>query len=231
MTDLHYLSATEVLHAFRARELSPVEVFDAVAARADAVEPTVNALLERDHEDFRARPSPPSCPLRRTGEPPRPLEGAADRAEGGAADHRPLAAASGSLLTEGLVAQETHPVAERVYAAGAIVHARTTTPEFSCAGFTHSALWGVTRNPWNPDFTPGGSSGGSGASLAAGDGVPGDRLGHRRVDPDPGFLLRRRRVQGALRTGARRCRRSTSTPTATTVRWAARSPTSPCSTT
>ena len=59
MTELHYLSATEVLRAFRARELSPVEVFDAVSARADAVEPTVNSLLERDHEDFRRRPPPP----------------------------------------------------------------------------------------------------------------------------------------------------------------------------
>jgi Asp-tRNA(Asn)/Glu-tRNA(Gln) amidotransferase A subunit family amidase len=48
------------------------------------------------------------------------------------------------------------------------VHARTTTPEFSCTGFTHSRLWGVTRNPWNPAYTPGGSSGGSGASLASG---------------------------------------------------------------
>jgi len=73
-----------------------------------------------------------------------------------------------SLLTEGYVADETHPVAERVYAAGAIVHARATTPEFSCAAFTHSKLWGITRNPWNPEYTPGGSSGGSGAALAAG---------------------------------------------------------------
>ena len=53
-------------------------------------------------------------------------------------------------------------------AAGGIIHARTATPEFSCAGFTHSRLWGVTRNPWNPEFGVGGSSGGSGASLAAG---------------------------------------------------------------
>ena len=52
--------------------------------------------------------------------------------------------------------------------AGAIIHARTTAPEFSCAGFTHSRLWGVTRNPWNPEFGVGGSSGGSGAALASG---------------------------------------------------------------
>jgi amidase len=48
------------------------------------------------------------------------------------------------------------------------VHARTATPEFSCAAVTHSRLWGVTRNPWNRRFTTGGSSGGSGAALAAG---------------------------------------------------------------
>ncbi len=66
MTDLHYLSATEVLDAFRARELSPVEVLDAVSARADATEPTVNCLLERDHEDLTAaaRPQPTATPAR-----------------------------------------------------------------------------------------------------------------------------------------------------------------------
>jgi len=48
------------------------------------------------------------------------------------------------------------------------VHARSTTPEFSCAPFTWSRLWGVTRNPWHTSYSPGGSSGGSAASLAAG---------------------------------------------------------------
>jgi amidase len=52
--------------------------------------------------------------------------------------------------------------------AGAIVHARTTAPEYSCAFFTHSKIHGVTRNPWNPEFGVGGSSGGSGAALASG---------------------------------------------------------------
>ncbi|WP_088282078.1 amidase [Kineosporia sp. A_224] len=167
MSDLHYLGATEVLRAFRARELSPVEVLDAVNARADAVEPTVNALLERDHEDFRAAAVAAERRYGGTGEPPRALEGLPVALK----EEQPIRGRSlrfGSRLTEGYVADETHPVAERVLAAGAVVHARTTTPEFSCAGFTHSDLWGVTRNPWNPDFTPGGSSGGSGAALAAG---------------------------------------------------------------
>ena len=66
------------------------------------------------------------------------------------------------------VATYDHPIIERIQDAGGIIHIRTATPEFSCAGFTHSTLWGVTRNPWNTDFSPGGSSGGSGAALAAG---------------------------------------------------------------
>ena len=59
-------------------------------------------------------------------------------------------------------------VVERIKRAGAIIHGRSTAPEFSAAGVTHSKLWGVTRNPWNTDFTPGGSSGGAAAQLAAG---------------------------------------------------------------
>jgi Asp-tRNA(Asn)/Glu-tRNA(Gln) amidotransferase A subunit family amidase len=167
VSELHYLSATEVLRAFRARELSPVEVLEAVRARAKAVEPTVNALLERDHEDFLAAATVAEARYAGRGEPPRALEGLPVVLK----EEQPIAGRSlefGSLTMKGHVSQETHPVAERTYAAGALVHARTTTPEFSCAGFTHSELWGITRNPWNPDFSPGGSSGGSGAALASG---------------------------------------------------------------
>ena len=166
MTDLHYLSATEVLRAFRERELSPVEILDAVSARADAVEPTVNCLLERDVEASRAE-ALAAQERYAAGTPAGPLDGLPVVLK----EEQPIAGRSlrlGSLVTEGYVSEETHPVAERVLAAGGVVHARTTTPEFSCAAYTHSRLWGITRNPWNPDWTPGGSSGGSGAALASG---------------------------------------------------------------
>ena len=146
-------------------------------------------------------------------------------------EEQPIAGRSlrlGSLLTEGWVSEETHPVAERVLAAGAIVHARTTTPEFSCAAFTHSDLWGITRNPWNPDFGPGGSSGGSGAALASGR-----RTSPRaRTSAAPSASPRRSTASSASSRPTAACprwHRSTSTPTATTARWAAPSPTSPCS--
>src|SRR5699024_6619572 len=83
-------------------------------------------------------------------------------------------AIAGRTISQGLVAERDTiaerdgAVAERIYAAGGLIHARTTYPEFSCATVTHSPLWGVYRNPHNTQFSPGGSSGGAGAALAAG---------------------------------------------------------------
>ena len=74
----------------------------------------------------------------------------------------------GSLTLKDNIDTETDPMIERLEAAGAIFHARTTTPEFCLSAVCTSHLWGVTRNPFNLDFGPGGSSGGSAAALAAG---------------------------------------------------------------
>ena len=73
---------------------------------------------------------------------------------------------SGSLLYRDTIAQSTSPSIARLLRAGAIVHARTVTPEFCCVAVTHSRLWGVSRNPWNRDYDVGGSSGGSAAAVA-----------------------------------------------------------------
>jgi Asp-tRNA(Asn)/Glu-tRNA(Gln) amidotransferase A subunit family amidase len=74
----------------------------------------------------------------------------------------------GSLVYEQRIATEDAILVARLRREGAIFHARTTCPEFCSLWNTQSRLFGVTRNPWNLDITPGGSSGGSGASLAAG---------------------------------------------------------------
>jgi len=168
VNDLHYLSATEVLRAFKAKELSPVEVFDAVSARADAVEPSLNSLIERDVDASRAEAKAAEDRYA-AGSPIGVLDGLpVVMKEEQPIIGRPMSL--GSLFSEGWVCEETHPLVQRTMDAGAIVHARSTTPEFCCAGFTHSKLWGITRNPWNLDYSPGGSSGGSGAALAAGTG-------------------------------------------------------------
>jgi Asp-tRNA(Asn)/Glu-tRNA(Gln) amidotransferase A subunit family amidase len=165
VTEAFELSATEALAQMRRKELSPVELLASVRARADAVEPTVNALTERLDEDARAAAAA-SAERYATGEDIRPLEGlpVALKEEVPVQGWRMR---YGSLAVDE-IADETAPIAERIFAAGAVVHARTTTPEFSCTGYTHSKLWGITRNPWNPDVAVGGSSGGSGASLASG---------------------------------------------------------------
>lgn len=74
----------------------------------------------------------------------------------------------GSKVYENFRPDQTAPTVQRLLDAGAIMHCRTTTPEQAHAGVTKSPLWGVTRNPWNTDYSPGGSSGGAGAALAAG---------------------------------------------------------------
>jgi aspartyl-tRNA(Asn)/glutamyl-tRNA(Gln) amidotransferase subunit A len=165
--DLAYLPATEALARFRDRSLSPVELAQALIDRAEQVEPTVNALCVRYFDQALAQAKQAEARYAGHGEPPRPLEGICV----GIKDEMPIEGqpmSGGSLVYQDLVADHTDPMGSRLIEAGAILHARTTAPEFSCAGFTHSKLWGITRNPWNPEFAVGGSSGGAGASLASG---------------------------------------------------------------
>ena len=164
--DLCYLSADAAIAAFKAKTLSPVELLEAVIARSEVVEPTTNALTFK-HFDTAMETAKRAERKYARGEAVGLLEGLPV----GVKDESYIAGmptSSGSLIMKDFVADTTSPVNARVLEEGAVVHARTATPEFSCAGFTWSRLWGVTRNPWNPAFTPGGSSGGSAASLASG---------------------------------------------------------------
>lgn len=167
-TPLHYLDAVAALRLFRSGNLSPVELLQSVIDRTEAANPAVNALTETMFDD--------AMLLAREAE--------AEYGRGGDTSDRPLLGLpvvtkekhglAGRSFTQGLLshagrtAAADHPVVERICAAGGIVHARSTSPEFSCATVTHSPMWGVTRNPWNPERSPGGSSGGAGAALAAG---------------------------------------------------------------
>ncbi|RKT88905.1 aspartyl-tRNA(Asn)/glutamyl-tRNA(Gln) amidotransferase subunit A [Saccharopolyspora antimicrobica] len=174
MTELTHLDAVTALRAFRGLELSPVELLDALIARIERAngdrQTGVNAFTETLFDEARAEAKlAESAYLRaaRAQEPTAPLLGIPVAAK----ERHSLAGRrieQGLAAHAGRVAEVDHPVIERIQRAGGIVHARTTTPEFSCATVTHSAMWGVTRNPWNLDATPGGSSGGAGAALAAG---------------------------------------------------------------
>ena len=162
---MHYLSATEALRLFRSGDLSPVDLLCAVIERAAAVESSVNAFAETFYEQ--ALDAAQMAEKRYRNGNARPLEGllVAVKEEAPIAGQR---STQGSLPLRHEVADETAVVVQRIIDAGGIVHARTTTPEFCCAPVTWTKLWGVTRNPWNLAYSPGGSSGGSAAALAAG---------------------------------------------------------------
>lgn len=166
MSDLLYLSATEALARFADKSLSPVELLSAQIARAEATAETINAFTYT-HFDEALEAARASEARWAKGAP----QGGLDGLPVAIKDESYIAGkptSGGSLIMKDFVADHTSPMNQPILAEGAIVHARTATPEFSCAGVTWSRLWGVTRNPWNPAFTPGGSSGGSAASLALG---------------------------------------------------------------
>lgn len=166
-SDLANMPAHEALAEFRAHALSPVELMAAVISRAEEVDGKVNALCHRFFERAMDQARDAETRYMGRGGPPRPLEGIPTVIK----EEEAIAGepwTQGSLMYRDLLAGESSCFAQRVLDSGAIVHARSTAPEFSCAIFTHSKIWGVTRNPWNLEFSPGGSSGGSAAALAAG---------------------------------------------------------------
>ena len=165
--DLCYMTATEAISKFKAKELSPVELMVAVIARCEEVNPKVNALTYTFFERALEQAKKAEARYMKTDGRTRALDGI------------PIAikdfhSVKGEITTLGSKiyadtrSDNTAPTIERLFRAGAIMHCRTTTPEFAHSGTTQSPLWGITRNPWNLDYSSGGSSGGAGAAVAAG---------------------------------------------------------------
>jgi Asp-tRNA(Asn)/Glu-tRNA(Gln) amidotransferase A subunit family amidase len=164
--ELCYAPATDIAARIRSRELSPVDVVANALARIEEVGERLNCFcfvfaeeaLEQAREAERALMS---------GAPSGPLHGVP-------VAFKDLTPQAGRTSTMGSYAFRDHRpdrsalLVDRIVDAGAIVVATTTTPEFAHSGFTASPLWGHTRNPWDLERSPGGSSGGSGAAVASG---------------------------------------------------------------
>lgn len=163
--DLCYTPATELMRQYRARELSPVDVIKNSLKRIEEVNPTLNCFcFTYPEESMEKAKAAEQAVLSGTA---RPLEGIPLAIK----DFTPTKGkrtTRGSKLLENWVPDYSAVLVERLEAAGAIMVGKTATPEFATSGFTDSPLWGYTRNPWNPDRTTGGSSGGSGAAVASG---------------------------------------------------------------
>jgi aspartyl-tRNA(Asn)/glutamyl-tRNA(Gln) amidotransferase subunit A len=168
-TDLADCTATELLALYRSHRASPVEALQAVLARVERVNGTLNAFAHLAPEEALASARASEA---------RWIAGQAT----GSLDGIPVSIKD-LILTRGWPTRRGSrtvdpdqawdvdaPVTARLHEAGAVLFGKTTTPEFGCKGETNSPLTGITRNPWDPRKTPGGSSGGTAAAVAAGMG-------------------------------------------------------------
>ncbi|WP_370155071.1 amidase [Ferrovibrio sp.] len=180
--DLCFASAADLVDAYRGRSLSPVEVTQALLTRIAAVNPKVNAYCLVDEESA-LRDAQASEARWQAGKPLGPVDGVP-------------ASIKDIILTRGWPTlrgsktvdpnqswTEDAPVTARLREAGCVILGKTTSPEMGWKGVTDSPLTGITRNPWNLDTTPGGSSGGASAQVAAG-------LGQFAVGTDGGGSIR-----------------------------------------
>jgi Asp-tRNA(Asn)/Glu-tRNA(Gln) amidotransferase A subunit family amidase len=166
-SSLCYVTATQALSAFKERTLSPVELMNAVIARCEVVNPKVNALTYMYFDRALAEAKEAERRYARRSGTPRPLDGIPLAIK----DLHPVKdeiTTWGSKIFAGVPADYSLPIVERLVDAGAIIHIRTTSPEFAHTGHTHSPLWGATHNPWNLEYNCGGSSGGSAVAVATG---------------------------------------------------------------
>jgi amidase len=173
MTDasapLWRLGAATLADRVRRREVSAVEAVQSALDRLAAVNPRINAVVAEMPEEAIAGAAGIDAALAR-GEDPGPLAGVPVTVKVNV-DQRGHATTNGLRLQKDLVAEQDSPVIEALRHAGAVVIGRTNTPAFSLRWFTRNLLHGATRNPRDPTITPGGSSGGAAAAVAAGIGA------------------------------------------------------------
>ncbi|HEY6766067.1 MAG TPA: amidase [Candidatus Sulfotelmatobacter sp.] len=182
MADLTLLSATEMAKAISQKKISPVELIEAHLAKIEKLNPLLNAYVHIDAARARQQARIAEDAAMKNG-----LLGALHgvpisiKSSIGVAGLRYEA---GTRLRAGFIAQKDAPLVARLKGAGAIVLGVTNTPELLMAWETDNSLYGRTNNPWNLDFTAGGSSGGEAAAIAAGlsaAGVGSDGGGSIRV--------------------------------------------------
>jgi aspartyl-tRNA(Asn)/glutamyl-tRNA(Gln) amidotransferase subunit A len=161
------LSASELSVAY-ANGLSPTEVTAATLARVRDVNPQLKAIVTLD-EAGAIRSAEESARRWKNGRPASPFDGVPVTIKDNILAAG-LRATWGSRLYRNYVPDQDETPVRRLREAGAVILGKTNVPEFTVHGFTGNAVFGVTGNPWNPELTPGGSSGGAVASVASGMG-------------------------------------------------------------
>ena len=180
--DLCWTPATELAALIRSKKVSPVEVVDAVLARIEAVNPRLNAYVTVLGDEARAEARSAERAVTRKSAKLGPLHGVPFSVKD-LVITKGVRTTFGTPLYRDNVPDEDAPIVSRMKAAGGIMLGKTNTPTFGWIGATHNLLFGVTRNPWDLERTPGGSSGGASAAVAAG-------LGPLAIGTDGGGSIR-----------------------------------------
>src|SRR6266446_5339956 len=184
--DVVWRSAVECAALIRRKELSPVELTEAVLARIDAVNPRLNAFALVAHDVARRLAREAEIAVMK-GEPLGLLHGVPVSVKD-VLFTRGMRTTGGSRLYADLIPEHDAVSVGRLKAAGAVLLGKTTTSEFGHKAVTESPLFGVTRNPWNLERTPGGSSGGASVRIpAAFCGLVGLKPSYGRVPLGVGF--------------------------------------------
>jgi aspartyl-tRNA(Asn)/glutamyl-tRNA(Gln) amidotransferase subunit A len=165
--ELCWLSATDLAAQIRRGKVSPVEVVDAVLDRIERLNGQLNAYVTVTADEARRAARAAERALSRRRATPGPLHGVPFSVKDLVVT-KGVRTTFGTRLFADNVPTEDAPMVARLKAAGAIMVGKTNTPTFGWIGATHNLLFGATRNPWHRDRTPGGSSGGASAAVAAG---------------------------------------------------------------
>jgi aspartyl-tRNA(Asn)/glutamyl-tRNA(Gln) amidotransferase subunit A len=179
---LVWLSATELAALIRRKKVSPVEVVDALLDRIAALNPRLNAFVTLTDGAARREAKAAERAVMKRGARLGPLHGVPFSVKD-LVITRGVRTTFGTPLFRDNVPTEDAPMVERLKAAGGIMLGKTNTPAFGWIGATHNLVFGITRNPWNLERTPGGSSGGASAAAAAG-------LGPIHIGTDGGGSIR-----------------------------------------
>lgn len=164
-----FMPAVELAAAIRRKEVSPVEVLDMYLDRIEEIDPRLNAFCHRADGDARKAASAAADEVVRTSSAddlppfhgvPLPIKDLVDVAG--------WPTTYGSAAVSPVPAGESEPVVTRFSDAGFVLLGKTTTSEFGAVSFTENEAMGISRNPWDPNRTPGGSSSGAGIAVAAG---------------------------------------------------------------
>src|SRR6201747_2724340 len=168
MEDLWRLSATDVAAAIKSKKVSAKQVAEAALARLDAVNPFINAVVDHRPEDVLSQAADIDAAIARNDDVG-PLAGVPVTVKINI-DQEGFATTNGVKLQRDVIAKTNSPVIDNLRKAGAVILGRTNCPAFSYRWFTTNLIHGDTKNPRDPGITPGGSSGGAGAAVAAGIG-------------------------------------------------------------